>query len=151
MFSGGAWKGLVEVLSRMSHAGRMCLAEQLSRGSHAESICLAGVFSRISHDVIMNASGRREHVRQPSGRACSSKYPFHVGARALRMTQWTSKCPFRVDENDSLLKNYRFAWARARQMTCCQSKCPFCVDESTRDGPGDGRGTVSPRRERDLC
>ena len=106
VFSGGALKGLAEVLarirhagriclaaevlSRMSHAGRTCLAEVLSRASHAERLCLAGVFSRISHDVKMNASGRRERVRQPSGRGCSLK------------------CPFHVDNNDISLENARF-------------------------------------------
>ena len=56
----------------------MCLAEVLSRTSHVGRICLAEVLSRISHAVETNALGRRERVRQPSGRACPSKCPFHV-------------------------------------------------------------------------
>ena len=107
VFSGGALKGLAEelariryagriclaaeVLSRMSHAGRTCLAEVLSRASHAERICLAGVFSRISHDVKMNASGRRERVRQPSGRACPSKCSFHVDDNGIPLEKACSR------------------------------------------------------------
>ena len=64
------------MLSRMSHAGRMCLAEVLSRASHAGRICLAGVFSRTSHDVKMTASGRRKTSDNPVDALARQNVPF---------------------------------------------------------------------------
>ena len=44
VFSGGALKGLAEVLARTRHAKMICLAaEVLSRISHAGMMCLAEV------------------------------------------------------------------------------------------------------------
>ena len=49
-FSGRALKGLVEVLARIRHAGRICLAAEVhSRMRHSGRMCLAEVLARKSH------------------------------------------------------------------------------------------------------
>ena len=49
-FSGRALKGLAEVLARIRHAGRICLAAEVhSRMRHSGRMCLAEVLARKSH------------------------------------------------------------------------------------------------------
>ena len=49
-FSGRALKGLSEVLARIRHAGRICLAAEVhSRMRHSGRMCLAEVLARKSH------------------------------------------------------------------------------------------------------